>query len=106
MASQQEFMKAEGPLTTMLFIMRISEVSKHQIYDELNISNWATKRTLSAMIGKGFVKLGKLQKAPVIKCVLDRKLKGFFILQAKLGALKDETRLHFEAVRFQRGGGH
>ena len=64
MASRREEQQAEIRLKVMRLISQNPEMSTRQVADEVGISNGSAYYVLTALVEKGFVKLGNFKKNP------------------------------------------
>lgn len=64
MASQRDKRREEVRLRVMRLISSNAEVSSRQVADAVGISNGSAYYILSALVDKGFVKLGNFKKNP------------------------------------------
>ena len=118
MASQREEQQAEIRLKVMRLISQKPEMSTRQVADEVGISNGSAYYILTALIEKGFVKLGNFKKNPrkgqysylltpkgirekslLTHCFIERKREEFKILRVEIRALEEEAGLVAEIAR-------
>ena len=64
LASRREEQQAEIRLKVMRLISQNPEMSTRQVADEVGISNGSAYYVLTALVEKGFVKLGNFKKNP------------------------------------------
>ena len=64
MASRREEQQAEIRLRVMRLISQKPDMSTRQVADEVGISNGSAYYVLTALVEKGFVKLGNFTKNP------------------------------------------
>ena len=64
MASRRDEQQAEVRLRVMRLISGNPELSTRQVADEVHISNGSAYYVLTALIEKGFIKLGNFKKSP------------------------------------------
>jgi len=97
-------------------------MSTRQVADEVGISNGSAYYILTALVEKGFVKLGNFKKNPrkgqyaylltprgirekslLTHSFIDRKREEFKILRVEIRALEEEAGLVAETVRSPQG---
>ena len=117
MASQREERQANVRLKIMRMISQNPEMSTRQIADGVGISNGSAYYVLTALVEKGFVKLGKFQKSPrkgqyaylltpkgirekslLTHSFIARKREEFEVLSAEIKALEEEAGLMVEPL--------
>ena len=122
MASRREEQQAEVRLRVMRLISQKPEMSTRQVADEVGISNGSAYYILTALVEKGFVKLGNFKKNPrkgqyaylltpkgirekslLTHSFIERKREEFKILRVEIRALKEEAGLVAETVRSPKG---
>ena len=122
MASRREEQQAEVRLKVMRLISQKPEMSTRQVADEVGISNGLAYYILTALVEKGFVKLGNFKKNPrkgqyaylltpkgirekslLTHSFIERKREEFKILRVEIRALEEEAGLVAETVRFPQG---
>ena len=123
MASRREEQQAEIRLKVMRLISQNPEMSTRQVADEVGISNGSAYYVLTALVEKGFVKLGNFKKNPrkgqyaylltpkgirekslLTHSFIARKRGEFEALKAEIKALEEEAGLAVEAAPSSRGG--
>jgi len=121
-ASRREEQQAEVRLKVMRLISQKPEMSTRQVADEVGISNGSAYYILTALIEKGFVKLGNFKKNPrkgqyaylltpkgirekslLTHSFIERKREEFKILRVEIRALEEEACLVAETVRSPKG---
>jgi len=121
-ASRREEQQAEVRLKVMRLISLNPEMSTRQVADEVGISNGSAYYILTALIEKGFVKLGNFKKNPrkgqyaylltpkgirekslLTHGFIERKREEFKILRVEIRALEEEAGLVAETVRSPQG---
>ena len=121
MASRREQQQAETRLKVMRLISQDPEISTRQIADEVGISNGSAYYLLTALVEKGFVKLGNFKNNPrkgqyaylltpkgirekslLTHSFIERKRQEFEDLRAEIQALEHEAGLASEAVSAPR----
>ena len=122
MASRREEQQAEVRLKVMRLIAQKPEMSTRQVADEVGISNGSAYYILTALVEKGFVKLGNFKKNPrkgqyaylltpkgirekslLTHGFIERKREEFKILRVEIRALEEEAGLVAETVRSPQG---
>ena len=122
MASRREEQQAEVRLKVMRLIAQKPEMSTRQVADEVGISNGSAYYILTALVEKGFVKLGNFKKNPrkgqyaylltpkgirekslLTHSFIERKREEFKILRVEIRALEEEAGLIAETVRSPQG---
>jgi MarR family. len=112
MASRRDKQQAEIRLKVMRLISQNPEMSTRQIADEVGISNGSAYYVLTALIEKGFVKLGNFKKNPrkgqyaylltpqgirekssLTHSFIERKRAEFEVLRREIKALEEEAKL-------------
>ena len=123
MASRREEQQAETRLKVMRLISQNPEMSTRQVADEVGISNGSAYYVLTALVEKGFVKLGNFkknqrkgqyaylltpkgirEKSLLTHSFIERKREEFEVLKAEIKALEEEAGLAAEATPAPRGG--
>ena len=123
MASRREEQQEETRLKMMRLILQNPEMSTRQVADEVGIANGAAYYVLTALVEKGFVKLGNFKKDPrkgqyaylltpkgirekslLTHSFIERKREKFKVLKAEILALEVEAGLAAEATPAPRGG--
>ena len=122
MASRREEQQAEIRLKVMRLISQNPEMSSRKVADKLGISNGSAYYVLTALIEKGFVKLGNFkknlrkgqysylltpkgirEKSLITHSFIERKREEFELLEAEIKALEEEAGLAAEATPAPRG---
>lgn len=122
MASRREEQQAEIRLKIMRLIAQNPEMSTRQVADEVGISNGSADYILTALVEKGFVKLGNFkknsrkrqyaylltskdirEKSLLTHSFIRRKREEFEVLKAEIKALEDEAGLAVEVAPSPRG---
>ena len=122
MASRREEQQAEVRLKVMRLISQKPEMSTRQVADEVGISNGSAYYILTALVEKGFVKLGNFKKNPrkgqyaylltpkgirekslLTHSFIERKREEFKILRVEIRVLEEEAGLVAETVRSPQG---
>ena len=122
MASRREEQQAETRLKIMRLISQKPEMSTRQGADEVGISNGSAYYILTALVEKGFVKLGNFKKNPrkgqyaylltpkgirekslLTHSFIERKREEFKILRVEIRALEEEAGLVAETVQSPKG---
>lgn len=117
MASRREDRQAEIHLKVMRLISQNPEMSTRQVADEVGISNGSAYYLLTALVEKGFVKLGNFKQNPrkgqyahlltpkgirekslLTHSFIERKREEFEALKAEIKALEKEAGLAGEAI--------
>ena len=123
LASRREEQQADIRLRVMRLISQHPEMSTRQVADEVGISIGSAYCALSALVEKGFVKLGNFKKKSrkgqyayllTPKCIreksllthsfIERKREEFEVLKAEIKALEEEAGLAAEATLASRSG--
>ena len=121
MASRRDEQQAAIRLKVMRLISQNPEMSTRQVADEVGISNGSAYYVLTALVGKGFVKLGNFQnnsrkgqyaylltpkgikeKSLLTHSFIERKRQEFKDLRAEIQALEHEAGLATKAVAAPR----
>ena len=121
MASRRDEQQAAIRLKVMRLISVNPEMSTRQVADEVGISNGSAYYVLTALIEKGFVKLGNFKSNPrkgqyaylltpkgikekslLTHSFILHKRKEFEVLRAEIKALEEEAGLTVEAAPSQR----
>ena len=106
----------------MRLISQNPEMSTRQVADEVGISNGSAYYVLTALVEKGFVKLGNLKKNPrkgqyaylltpkgirekslLTHSFIKRKREEFEVLKAEIKVLEEEAGLVTEVTSASRG---
>ena len=122
MASRRDEQQAAIRLKVMRLISQDPEMSTRQVADEVGISNGSAYYVLTALVGKGFVKLGNFknnarkgqyaylltpkgikEKSLLTHSFIERKRQEFKDLKAEIQALEEEAGLADEAITSPRG---
>jgi len=123
LASRREEQQAEIRLRVLRLISQNPEMSTRQVADEVGISNGSAYYVLTALVEKGFVKLGNFRKNPrkgqyaylltpkgirekslLTHDFIERKRDEFEALKEEIRALEKEAGLAFEATPSPKGG--
>ena len=123
MASCREHKQAEIRLQVMRLISQNPEMSSRQVADKVGISNGSAYYVLTALVEKGFVKLGNFKKSRrkgqyaylltpkgirekslLTHSFIERKREEFEVLRAEIKALEGEAGLAVKATHSHRGG--
>ena len=107
----------------MRLISQNPEMSTRQVADEVGISNGSAYYVLTALVEKGFVKLGNFKKSPrkgqyaylltpkgvrekslLTHSFIERKRQEFASLKAEIKALEEEAGVAVEATQAPKGG--
>ena len=123
MASCREPKQAEIRLQVMRLISQNPEMSSRQVADKVGISNGSAYYVLTALVEKGFVKLGNFKKSRrkgqyaylltpkgirekslLTHSFIERKREEFEVLRAEIKALEGEAGLAVKATHSHRGG--
>ena len=118
MASRREEQQAAIRLKVMRLISQDPELSTRQVADGVEISNGSAYYVLTALVGKGFVKLGNFKNNPrkgqyaylltpkgirekslLTHSFIERKRQEFKDLKAEIEALEEEAGLVGEAIK-------
>ena len=110
-------------MRVMRLISQNPEMSTRQVADEVGISNGSAYYVLTALVEKGFVKLGNFRKNPrkgqyaylltpkgirekslLTHDFIERKRDEFEALKEEIRALEKEAGLAFEETPSPRGG--
>ena len=122
MASRRDEQQAAIRLKVMRLISVNPEMSTRQVADEVGISNGSAYYVLTALVGKGFVKLGNFKNNPrkgqyaylltpkgirekslLTHSFIERKRQEFTDLKVEIQGLEREVGLASEAVPAPRG---
>ena len=122
MASRRDEQQAAIRLKVMRLISVNPEMSTRQVADEVGISNGSAYYVLTALVGKGFVKLGNFKNNPrkgqyaylltpkgikekslLTHSFIERKRLEFKDLRAEIQALEHEAGLATKAAAAPRG---
>ena len=117
MASRREEHQAEIRLKVMRLISNNPEMSTRQVADQVGISNGSAHYVLSALVEKGFFKLGSFKKNPrkgqyaylltpkgvrekslLTQSFIERKRQEFEDLKAEIQVLEEEAGLEPERI--------
>ena len=109
-------------MKVMRLISQNPEMSTRQVADEVGISNGSAYYVLTALVEKGFVKLGNFKKSPrkgqyaylltpkgvrekslLTHSFIERKRQEFASLKAEIKALEEEAGLAVEAKPAPKG---
>ena len=123
MASRRGEQQSEIRLKVMRLISDNPELSTRQVADEVGISNGSAYYVLTALVEKGFVKLGNFKTSPrkgqyaylltpkgirekslLTHSFIERKRQEFEDLRAEIQALEEEAGLAGKATSDPRGG--
>jgi len=123
LASRREEQQAEIRLRVLRLISQNPEMSTRQVADEVGISNGSAYYVLTALVEKGFVKLGNFRKNPrkgqyaylltpkgirekslLTHSFIERKREEFEALKEEIRALEKEAGLAFGSTPSPRGG--
>ena len=110
-------------MKVMRLISQNPEMSTRQVADEVGISNGSAYYVLTALVEKGFVKLGNFKQSPrkgqyaylltpkgirekslLTHSFIERKRQEFAVLKEEIKALEAEAGLAVEATRAPKGG--
>lgn len=116
MASRREEQQAMIRLKVMRLISQNPQMSTRKVADEVRISNGSAYYVLTALIEKGFVKLGNFKNNPrkghyaylltpkgirekslLTHSFIERKREEFEVLRAEIKALEEEAGLTSES---------
>ena len=117
MASQREEQQASIRLKVMRLIYANPEMSTRQVAQEVGISNGSAYYVVTALVEKGFVKLGNFknssrkgqyaylltpkgirEKSLLTHTFIERKREEFEVLRAEIQALEEEAGLAAETM--------
>ena len=117
MASQREEQQAAIRLKVMRLIYANPEMSTRQVAQEVGISNGSAYYVVTALVEKGFVKLGNFknssrkgqyaylltpkgirEKSLLTHSFIERKREEFEVLRAEIQALEEEAGLAFGSM--------
>jgi EPS-associated MarR family transcriptional regulator len=117
LASRREEQQAEIRLKVMRLIAQNPEMSTRQVADEAGVSNGSAYYILTALVEKGFVKLGQFKKNPrkgqyaylltpkgirekslLTHSFIGRKREEFELLKAEIKILEEEAGLAVDAA--------
>ena len=117
MASQREEQQASIRLSVMRLIYANPEMSTRQVAQEVGISNGSAYYVVTALVEKGFVKLGNFknssrkgqyaylltpkgirEKSLLTHSFIERKREEFEVLRAEIQALEEEAGLAAETM--------
>jgi len=121
-ASRRDARQAEIRLKVMRLISENPEMSTRQVADQVGISNGSAYYILTALVEKGFVKLGNFKSSPrkgqyaylltpkgirekslLTHSFIERKRREFEDLKAELRTLEEEAGLAGGATQTPRG---
>ena len=124
MASRREEQQSEIRLKVLRLISQDPEMSSRDVADEVGISNGSAYYVLTALVEKGFVKLGNFSNNPrkgqyaylltpkgirekslLTHSFIERKRQEFKDLKAEIQALEEEAGLADEAITAPGGAG-
>ena len=124
MASRREEHQSEIRLKVLRLISQDPEMSSRDVADEVGISNGSAYYVLTALVEKGFVKLGNFSNNPrkgqyaylltpkgirekslLTHSFIERKRQEFKDLKAEIQALEEEAGLADEAITAPGGAG-
>ena len=110
-------------MKVMRLISQNPEMSTRQVADEVGISNGSAYYVLTALVEKGFVKLGNFKKSPrkgqyaylltpkgvrekslLTHSFIERKRQEFALLKVEIKALEEEAGVAVEATPAPKGG--
>ena len=110
-------------MKVMRLISQNPEMSTRRVADEVGISNGSAYYVLTALVEKGFVKLGNFKKSPrkgqyaylltpkgvrekslLTHSFIERKRQEFASLKAEIKALEEEAGVAVEATPEPKGG--
>ena len=110
-------------MKVMRLISQNPEMSTRQVADEVGISNGSAYYVLTALVEKGYVKLGNFKKSPrkgqyaylltpkgirekslLTHSFIERKRQEFAVLKVEIKALEEEAGLVVEAMPAPKGG--
>ena len=110
-------------MKVMRLISQNPEMSTRQVADEVGISNGSAYYVLTALVEKGFVKLGNFKKNPrkgqyaylltpkgireksfLTHSFIERKHQEFAVLKAEIKVLEEEAGLAVEVTPKPEGG--
>jgi EPS-associated MarR family transcriptional regulator len=122
LASRRDNQQADVRLRVMRLISENSEMSSRQIADKVNISNGSAYYVLTALVEKGFVKLGNFKNNPrkghyaylltpkgirekslLTHSFIERKRKEFEDLKTEIKVLEEEVGMAGAAIPAPRG---
>ena len=117
MASRREERQADVRLKVMRLISQNPEMSTRKVADIVGISNGSAYYVLTALVEKGFVKLGNFKKNPrkgqyaylltpkgireksiLTHSFIERKYEEFEVLKVEIKALEEEAGLAIEVT--------
>ena len=123
MASRREERQADVRLKVMRLISQNPKMSTRQVADKVRIYNGSAYYVLTALVEKGYVKLGNFKKNPrkgqyaylltskgirekslLTHSFIERKREEFEVLQAEIKALEEEAGLAVEVTPSPVGG--
>tara|TARA_B110000090_G_C13107867_1_gene341148 strand:- start:175 stop:561 length:387 start_codon:yes stop_codon:yes gene_type:complete len=124
LASRREEQQSEIRLKVLRLISQDPEMSSRDVADEVGISNGSAYYVLTALVEKGFVKLGNFSNNPrkgqyaylltpkgirekslLTHSFIERKRQEFKDLKAEIQALEEEAGLADEAITAPGGAG-
>ena len=122
LTSRREEQQAEIRLKVLRLISQDPEMSSRDVADEVGISNGSAYYVLTALVEKGFVKLGNFSNNPrkgqyaylltpkgirekslLTHSFIERKRQEFKDLKAEIQALEEEAGLVGETIAVPRG---
>tara|TARA_B110000977_G_C11085360_1_gene494476 strand:- start:4173 stop:4559 length:387 start_codon:yes stop_codon:yes gene_type:complete len=122
LASRREEQQTEIRLKVMRLISQNPKMSTRQVADKVRISNGSAYYVVTALVEKGFVKLGNFNKNPrkgqyaylltpkgisekssLTHSFIERKREEFEVLRAEIKALEGEVGIAIEATKVPRG---
>ena len=122
MASRRDEQQSAIRLKVMRLISVNPEMSTRRVADEVGISNGSAYYVLTALVGKGFVKLGNFKNSPrkgqyaylltpkgirekslLTHSFIERKRQEFKDLRAEIQALEHESGIATKTVAAPRG---
>ena len=122
LTSRREEQQAEIRLKVLRLISQDPEMSSRNVADEVGISNGSAYYVLTALVEKGFVKLGNFRNNPrkgqyaylltakgiwekslLTHSFIERKRQEFKDLKAEIQALEEEAGLADEAITAPAG---
>lgn len=123
MASNREERQAEVRLKVLRLLAENSEMSTRELASAVGISNGSAYYIITALLQKGFLKLGNFKKTPrkgqyaylltpkgirekslLTHSFIERKREEFEVLKAEIKALEEESGLAVEATPSPREG--
>ena len=123
MASTRDERQAEVRLKALRLLAENPEMSTRELASAVGISNGSAYYVITALLEKGFLKLGNFKKSPrkgqyaylltpkgirekslLTHSFIERKREEFAVLKAEIKALEEEAGLAVEATPSSRGG--